>query len=57
MDVKRTAAMIAGASGKAGANSEYLKNTLSHLQDLGLQEGQLLRLWTEVQRCLDERKC
>ena len=57
MDVKRTAAMIAGASGKAGANSDYLENTLSHLQELGLQDGRLLRLRTEVQRCLDERKC
>ncbi|MBT5494512.1 MAG: gamma-glutamylcyclotransferase [Alphaproteobacteria bacterium] len=57
MDVMHTAAMIAGASGKAGANSDYLENTLSHLQELGLQDGRLLRLRTEVRRCLDERRC
>lgn len=54
MDLPRTAAMIAGASGKAGANSDYLENTVSHLQELGLQDGRLLRLRTEVRRCLEQ---
>ena len=57
MDVMHMAAVIAGASGKAGANSDYLEKTLSHLQELGLQDGRLLRLRTEVRRCLDERRC
>jgi cation transport protein ChaC len=54
MDLPRTAEMIAGASGKAGPNSDYLENTLTHLQELGLQDGRLLRLQTEVRRCIDE---
>jgi cation transport protein ChaC len=57
MDLPRTAEMIAGASGKAGTNSDYLENTLTHLQELGLQDRRLLRLRAEVRRCLVERRC
>jgi cation transport protein ChaC len=56
MDLPRTAKMIAAASGKAGPNSDYLENTLTHLKELGLQDGRLLRLWMEVRRCLDDQR-
>jgi cation transport protein ChaC len=57
MDLSRTAEMIASAFGKAGSNSDYLANTLTHLQELGLEDSRLLRLWTEVCRCIDEQRC
>jgi len=48
------ARMIAGATGKAGPNKVYLDNTLDHLQILGLKDGGLRRLQSEVQRLAGE---
>lgn len=55
MDLPRTAAMIAGATGKAGSNGDYLANTLKHLEELGLQDGTLTRLDSEVRQVVAGR--
>ena len=48
MDIARTARVIARARGKAGSNADYLTNTLDHLEELGLRDGNLTRLQAAV---------
>ena len=55
MSNREAAQMIAGATGKAGPNNVYLENTLHHLQSLGLKDGGLRRLQSDVQRITGER--
>ena len=55
MSNREAAKMITGATGKAGPNKVYLENTLNHLQSLGLKDGGLRRLQTDVQRLTGER--
>ena len=52
---REAAKMIAGATGKAGPNNVYLENTLNHLQSLGLKDGGLRRLQSDVQRLTGEQ--
>lgn len=55
MDLQRTAKMIAMANGKAGANKDYLENTLCHLEELGLQDRGLRALRSEVRKFGDRK--
>ena len=57
MDLACTARMIAGASGKAGSNADYLFNTLEHLEALGLRDGNLTRLQSAVRLLGDGQSC
>lgn len=57
MDLGRTARMIAGARGKAGSNPDYLSNTLEHLEELGLRDGNLSRLHAAVRSMVDRQSC
>ena len=57
MDLQRTAAMIAGASGQAGPNQDYLENTLLHLDEIGLKDGSLLALQAQVRRLAGGALC
>ena len=41
VSLEKTAEMIGRASGKAGANAEYLHSLVEHLQELGLRAGRL----------------
>lgn len=47
---EETAAIIALARGKRGANRDYLANTVAHLDELGLADGALHRLLDLVRR-------
>ena len=44
------ARIIARASGNAGTNFEYLKNTVDHLDELGIADGPLHDLLRRVER-------
>ena len=44
------ARIIAGASGGAGKNTEYLKNTVIHMDELGVADGALHELLRRVER-------
>ncbi len=57
MDLARTARMITRARGKAGSNPDYLSNTLDHLEELGLRDGNLTRLQAAVRSLGDSRTC
>ena len=57
MDIVCIARMIAGARGKAGSNLDYLANTLDHLEELGLRDGNLTRLQAAVRSLGDIRTC
>ena len=57
MNIVCTARMIAGARGKAGSNLDYLTNTLDHLEELGLRDGNLTRLQAAVRSLGDSRAC
>jgi cation transport protein ChaC len=48
--LEETAAIIATARGKRGANRDYLANTVAHLETLGLADGALHKLFRLVQR-------
>ena len=41
LSLEETAAIIGSASGKSGTNREYLANTITHLDDLGIADGPL----------------
>ena len=57
MDIAHTARIIAGARGKAGSNADYLTNTLDHLEEFGLRDGNLTRLQAAVRSLGDSRIC
>ena len=42
--IAETAEIIAGATGQGGANHDYLRNTVAHLDELGIGDGPLHRL-------------
>lgn len=46
--------IIQGA-GKSGANPEYLANTVSHLEELGIKDLGLTRLWRDVEHHRHQR--
>jgi cation transport protein ChaC len=50
LDLEATAAIISEAAGQRGPCSEYLANTVRHLESLGVGAGQLKRLLALVQR-------
>lgn len=57
LTAEETAAMIAGASGQRGPCSEYLSNTVRHLEGLGVGAGALKPLLRLVeQRCAERRR-
>jgi len=41
LSLEQTATIIGSASGKSGTNREYLANTITHLDDLGIADGPL----------------
>ena len=43
------AAIIAGARGQSGINRDYLENTITHLDDLGITDGPSHKVWKIVQ--------
>lgn len=47
---RRIVAIVRKARGRRGANTAYLANTVRHLDQLGIQEGALHRIWRGVQR-------
>jgi len=50
LGLEATAHLIADAAGKRGPCAEYLANTVSHLEDLSIDPGQLRPLLTLVRR-------
>ena len=44
----RQAALVRGAAGATGTNIDYLANTISHLEELGIREPRLRHLQTMV---------
>ncbi len=48
-------ALIVGAVGRSGENPDYLANTVAHLQDMGIRDQGLVRLWQAVRRRMGER--
>ncbi len=51
--LERMARIIAGAAGEAGANRDYLANTVAHLDELGIDDGPLHELLRRVERIGD----
>ncbi len=51
--IAETAEIIAGATGQGGANHDYLRNTVAHLDALGIGDGPLHRLLDLVDRRLE----
>lgn len=50
LDLQATAEIIGAAAGQRGACSEYLTNTVKHLESLGVGAGQLKQLLALVER-------
>lgn len=55
MDLERQAQIIAHAVGGRGPNTEYLWNTVSHLGELGIEDGELEWLSTRVRDIVSAR--
>lgn len=53
LDVHGAAEIIAGAVGQAGPNTDYLSNTLRHLEELGLRDSGLRSLAAQVRALAD----
>ena len=51
--IAEAAEIIAGATGRSGANHDYLRNTVAHLDALGIGDGPLHRLLVLVDRRLE----
>jgi glutathione-specific gamma-glutamylcyclotransferase len=49
LSVDETARIIASATGRRGANRDYLTGTVRHLADLGLADAHLTRLAERVE--------
>lgn len=47
---RRIVAIVRAAHGRRGANTAYLANTVRHLDQLGIKEGPLHRIWRAVER-------
>lgn len=54
LSVEKAAGIVASASGNAGPNHEYVKATLEHLQQMGVRDEELERVWHYV--CLRQSK-
>jgi len=50
LDVAEIARRIRGAIGKTGSNVEYLRNTVLHLEQMGIHEGTLHRVLRQVEQ-------
>jgi cation transport protein ChaC len=50
LDVAEIARRIRVAFGKTGSNVEYLKNTVLHLEEMGIHEGTLHRVLRQVEQ-------
>ena len=50
LSLKETAAYICRGVGQRGPNTEYLANTIEHLDELGIKEGRLHALYEIVRR-------
>lgn len=50
LDLSEQARIIAAATGGRGPNSDYLWNTASHLEELGLEDAELRWLAAEVRK-------
>ncbi|HUT49065.1 MAG TPA: gamma-glutamylcyclotransferase [Alphaproteobacteria bacterium] len=50
LTLEETAVFIRRAHGQRGPNTEYLANTIAHLDELGIKEGRLHALQAIVQR-------
>src|SRR6202000_676235 len=48
--VAEVARRIRTASGKSGSNIDYLKNTVRHLEDMGIHEGSLHQVLRQVEQ-------
>lgn len=48
LDMEREARMILGACGSLGPNTDYLFNTIAHLEDIGIHDAALTRLGRRV---------
>jgi cation transport protein ChaC len=48
--VIEVARRIRGASGLSGSNIDYLRNTVSHLEDMGIHEGSLHQVLRQVEQ-------
>ncbi|MEQ9520795.1 MAG: gamma-glutamylcyclotransferase [Parvibaculum sp.] len=47
---ERQVELIAHGSGQSGKNPEYLKNTVAHLDEMGIGDAGLKRLWHAVEQ-------
>ena len=45
---ERIAALIRQGVGRGGSNVDYLRNTIQHLDDLGIKDGPLHGIWERV---------
>ncbi len=50
LDVGEIARRIRGAIGKTGSNVDYLRNTVLHLEQMGIHEGTLHRVLRQVEQ-------
>jgi cation transport protein ChaC len=50
LDVTEIARRIRSAIGKTGSNVEYLRNTVLHLEEMGIHEGTLHRVLRQVEQ-------
>jgi len=50
LDVAEIADRIRRAIGKTGSNVEYLRNTVRHLEEMGIHEGILHRVLRQVEQ-------
>lgn len=52
LDFDRQVALIAAGEGQSGKNPEYLESTVRHLEDAGIADAALNRLWCAVEERL-----
>jgi len=50
LEIAEIAKQIRGAIGKSGSNVDYLRNTVLHLEEMGIHEGSLHRVLRQVEQ-------
>ena len=55
LDFDRQVDLIVHGVGKSGENPEYLKSTIDHMDEAGITDSELARLWRAVEARLHQR--
>ena len=55
LDFDRQVDLIVHGVGKSGKNPEYLKSTIDHMNEAGITDGELTRLWNAVEARLHQQ--